>query len=156
MALSEQATIVYLCSTPYAPGREHRVHPLDRTVNPPHAPLTSPFQSQRHAAGGGYRGHDRWGAFCGHLSLHSPSSRPPPRLYLSGRRPGCRRTSTPSSYPAERLAEEGRSRYLVLSRGQREPSRDWRAELRFRRCYTDPIYGVTTPLPLAMSPGYDR
>jgi dTDP-4-dehydrorhamnose 3,5-epimerase len=29
MALSEQATIVYLCSTPYAPGREHGVHPLD-------------------------------------------------------------------------------------------------------------------------------
>jgi dTDP-4-dehydrorhamnose 3,5-epimerase len=29
MALSEEATVVYLCSTPYAPGREHGVHPLD-------------------------------------------------------------------------------------------------------------------------------
>jgi dTDP-4-dehydrorhamnose 3,5-epimerase len=29
MALSEQATVMYLCSTPYAPGREHGVHPLD-------------------------------------------------------------------------------------------------------------------------------
>jgi dTDP-4-dehydrorhamnose 3,5-epimerase len=29
MALSDQATVVYLCSTPYAPGREHGVHPLD-------------------------------------------------------------------------------------------------------------------------------
>jgi dTDP-4-dehydrorhamnose 3,5-epimerase len=29
MALSEQATVVYLCSTAYAPGREHGVHPLD-------------------------------------------------------------------------------------------------------------------------------
>jgi dTDP-4-dehydrorhamnose 3,5-epimerase len=29
MALSEQATAVYLCSTPYAPDREHGVHPLD-------------------------------------------------------------------------------------------------------------------------------
>jgi dTDP-4-dehydrorhamnose 3,5-epimerase len=29
MALSEQATIVYLCSEPYAPGREHGIHPLD-------------------------------------------------------------------------------------------------------------------------------
>src|SRR5215510_14701760 len=28
-ALSETATVVYLCSTPYAPGREHGVHPLD-------------------------------------------------------------------------------------------------------------------------------
>ncbi|MFG2072139.1 dTDP-4-dehydrorhamnose 3,5-epimerase [Nonomuraea maritima] len=29
MALSEQATVVYLCSEPYNPGREHGVHPLD-------------------------------------------------------------------------------------------------------------------------------
>lgn len=29
MTLSETATAVYLCSTAYAPGREHGVHPLD-------------------------------------------------------------------------------------------------------------------------------
>lgn len=29
MALSDQATVLYLCSTPYAPGREHGVNPLD-------------------------------------------------------------------------------------------------------------------------------
>jgi dTDP-4-dehydrorhamnose 3,5-epimerase len=29
MALTGQATVLYLCSTPYAPGREHGVHPLD-------------------------------------------------------------------------------------------------------------------------------
>src|SRR6516165_7670641 len=29
MALTDRATVVYLCSTPYAPGREHGVHPLD-------------------------------------------------------------------------------------------------------------------------------
>ena len=29
MALSDQASVLYLCSTPYAPGREHGVHPLD-------------------------------------------------------------------------------------------------------------------------------
>jgi dTDP-4-dehydrorhamnose 3,5-epimerase len=29
LALSEQATVVYVCSQPYAPGREHGVHPLD-------------------------------------------------------------------------------------------------------------------------------
>ena len=28
-ALSEEATVIYLCSTPYTPGREHGVHPLD-------------------------------------------------------------------------------------------------------------------------------
>jgi dTDP-4-dehydrorhamnose 3,5-epimerase len=29
LALSDQATVVYLCSQPYMPGREHGVHPLD-------------------------------------------------------------------------------------------------------------------------------
>jgi dTDP-4-dehydrorhamnose 3,5-epimerase len=29
MAVSDQATVLYLCSTPYAPGREHGVNPLD-------------------------------------------------------------------------------------------------------------------------------
>ncbi|WP_405395239.1 dTDP-4-dehydrorhamnose 3,5-epimerase [Microbispora hainanensis] len=29
MAVSEQATVAYMCSQPYAPGREHGVHPLD-------------------------------------------------------------------------------------------------------------------------------
>jgi len=29
MALTDDATAVYLCSTGYAPGREHGVHPLD-------------------------------------------------------------------------------------------------------------------------------
>jgi dTDP-4-dehydrorhamnose 3,5-epimerase len=28
-ALSDEATVMYLCSTPYSPGREHGVHPLD-------------------------------------------------------------------------------------------------------------------------------
>ena len=29
MALTEGCTVLYLCSTPYTPGREHGVHPLD-------------------------------------------------------------------------------------------------------------------------------
>lgn len=29
MALTDDATVMYLCSTPYAPGREHGVNPLD-------------------------------------------------------------------------------------------------------------------------------
>jgi dTDP-4-dehydrorhamnose 3,5-epimerase len=32
MALTDDATLLYLCSTPYAPGREHGVHPLDPGV----------------------------------------------------------------------------------------------------------------------------
>ena len=32
MALTDQATVLYLCSTPYAPGREHAVNPLDPAI----------------------------------------------------------------------------------------------------------------------------
>jgi len=32
VALSDQATVLYLCSTPYAPSREHGVHPLDPAI----------------------------------------------------------------------------------------------------------------------------
>jgi dTDP-4-dehydrorhamnose 3,5-epimerase len=32
MALSDQASALYLCSTPYAPGRERGVHPLDPDI----------------------------------------------------------------------------------------------------------------------------
>ncbi len=32
MALTDQATVMYLCSTPYRPAHEHGVHPLDRDL----------------------------------------------------------------------------------------------------------------------------
>ena len=32
LTLSDVATVVYLCSTPYAPEREHGVHPLDPDI----------------------------------------------------------------------------------------------------------------------------
>jgi dTDP-4-dehydrorhamnose 3,5-epimerase len=32
MALTEPATVLYLCSTPYAPAREHGIHPLDHSI----------------------------------------------------------------------------------------------------------------------------
>jgi dTDP-4-dehydrorhamnose 3,5-epimerase len=32
MAVSPMATVVYLCSTPFAPGIEHGVHPLDQQI----------------------------------------------------------------------------------------------------------------------------
>jgi dTDP-4-dehydrorhamnose 3,5-epimerase len=32
VALTEQATVLYLCSTPYMPTREHGVHPLDPVI----------------------------------------------------------------------------------------------------------------------------
>ncbi len=32
MALSDHATVMYLCSAPYAPGREHGVDPLDPAI----------------------------------------------------------------------------------------------------------------------------
>ena len=46
VALTDDATVTYLCSTPYAPGREHGVHPLDPAIGlelPPGVePLISP------------------------------------------------------------------------------------------------------------------
>ena len=32
MSLEDDSTVLYLCSTPYAPGREHGIHPLDPEV----------------------------------------------------------------------------------------------------------------------------
>jgi dTDP-4-dehydrorhamnose 3,5-epimerase len=32
MALTDECTVLYLCSTPYSPGREHGIHPLDREL----------------------------------------------------------------------------------------------------------------------------
>ena len=32
IALSDEAMVLYLCSTPYTPGREHGVHPLDPDI----------------------------------------------------------------------------------------------------------------------------
>lgn len=32
LALADGSTVVYLCSTPYAPEREHGVHPLDEEI----------------------------------------------------------------------------------------------------------------------------
>ncbi len=60
-ALSDQATVLYLCSTPYAPGREHGVNPLDPAIGiqwpADVAPVLSPKDAaaptlaQAHAAG---------------------------------------------------------------------------------------------------------
>lgn len=32
VSLEDDSTVLYLCSTPYAPGREHGVHPLDPEI----------------------------------------------------------------------------------------------------------------------------
>ncbi|WP_203973236.1 dTDP-4-dehydrorhamnose 3,5-epimerase [Planotetraspora silvatica] len=49
LALSEQATIVYLCSAPYAPGREHGIHPLDSTLDIDWPLETLPLLSEKDA-----------------------------------------------------------------------------------------------------------
>jgi dTDP-4-dehydrorhamnose 3,5-epimerase len=48
-ALSEDATLTYLCSETYAPGREHGVHPLDPDLGIDW-PADSPVLSDRDAA----------------------------------------------------------------------------------------------------------
>src|ERR1700760_3700597 len=60
-ALSDEATVIYLCSTPYSPGREHGVHPLDPGIGiewpaepdpvlPPKGPA-APTLEEAHRAG---------------------------------------------------------------------------------------------------------
>jgi len=49
MALSDQATVVYLCSTPYAPGRERGVHPLDAAIGIAWPAGVEPVMSQKDA-----------------------------------------------------------------------------------------------------------
>ena len=50
MALSEQATVVYLCSAPYTPGREHAVQPLDPAIGIAWPPDSTVVMSERDAA----------------------------------------------------------------------------------------------------------
>ncbi len=50
MALSEQATVLYLCSTPYDPGREHGVHPLDPSLGIAWPAEAGVFLSERDSA----------------------------------------------------------------------------------------------------------
>jgi dTDP-4-dehydrorhamnose 3,5-epimerase len=50
VALSDWATVNYLCSTPYAPTREFGVHPLDPALDLPFGPVAHPILSDRDAA----------------------------------------------------------------------------------------------------------
>ncbi|MGN8245659.1 dTDP-4-dehydrorhamnose 3,5-epimerase family protein [Cellulomonas soli] len=61
MSLEDASTVLYLCSTGYAPGREHGIHPLDPdlaiawpTTGRDGAPLT-PLLSDKDAAAPGLR-----------------------------------------------------------------------------------------------------
>lgn len=50
MALTERATALYLCSTPYGPSREHGVHPLDPGLGISWPPGVEPVLSEKDAA----------------------------------------------------------------------------------------------------------
>lgn len=49
-ALSQDATVVYLCSTVYTPGAEHGVHPLDPALDLPWPTRGGPVLSGKDAA----------------------------------------------------------------------------------------------------------
>jgi len=49
-ALSDEATVIYLCSVPYSPGREHGVHPLDPEIGIEWPAGTEPLLSPKDAA----------------------------------------------------------------------------------------------------------
>jgi dTDP-4-dehydrorhamnose 3,5-epimerase len=50
MALSEEATVLYLCSTPYSPGREHSVDALDPDIGIEWPVDVKPILSDKDAA----------------------------------------------------------------------------------------------------------
>ena len=50
MALTDDATALYLCSTPYAPGREHGVDPLDPAIGIAWPLDVAPVLSEKDAA----------------------------------------------------------------------------------------------------------
>ena len=49
-ALSDSVTVGYLCSEPYAPGREHGIHPLDPALGLPFPEGTAALLSSKDAA----------------------------------------------------------------------------------------------------------
>jgi dTDP-4-dehydrorhamnose 3,5-epimerase len=49
MALSEEATVTYLCSTTYSPSREHGIHPLDGALGLPWPVGLVPLVSEKDA-----------------------------------------------------------------------------------------------------------
>ena len=49
-ALSDSVTVGYLCSAPYAPGREHGIHPLDPALGLPFPEGTAALLSPKDAA----------------------------------------------------------------------------------------------------------
>lgn len=53
LALSDKATVIYLCSTPYAPAIEHGVHPLDPGLGIAWPSDVEPVLSARDAAAPG-------------------------------------------------------------------------------------------------------
>lgn len=50
MALTDECTVLYLCSTPYTPGREHGVHPLDPAIGVDWPAAMKPVLSAKDAA----------------------------------------------------------------------------------------------------------
>ncbi|MEV7809004.1 dTDP-4-dehydrorhamnose 3,5-epimerase [Microbispora sp. NPDC088329] len=50
LVLSEQATVTYLCSTPYTPSREHGVHAFDPSIGVDWRMEDAPILSERDAA----------------------------------------------------------------------------------------------------------
>lgn len=50
IALTDECTVVYMCSTPYAPGREHGVHPLDPALGIDWPADVEPILSAKDAA----------------------------------------------------------------------------------------------------------
>lgn len=79
IALSQEATVIYLCSTPYSPGREHGVHPLDPDIGIEWPADTEPVLSAKDATAPSLEEARRAGLLPGYAACAA---------YLDGRRAG--------------------------------------------------------------------
>ena len=79
MALSDQATVVYLCSAPYTAGREHGVHPLDPAIGIRWPELAKVVLSEKDAAAPTLQEAERAGLLPGYEDCLKDTGQPPGR-----------------------------------------------------------------------------
>ncbi|MFD8996105.1 dTDP-4-dehydrorhamnose 3,5-epimerase [Streptomyces abikoensis] len=85
LALTEEATVVYLCSEGYAPGREHGIHPMDPDLAVDWPAGITPLLSEKDARAPSLREVERRGllpsyAACRALRNTSPANTAPDPL----------------------------------------------------------------------------
>jgi dTDP-4-dehydrorhamnose 3,5-epimerase len=142
-ALSEEATVIYLCSTPYSSGREHGVHPLDPDISIDWPTDTEPVLSAKDAAAPTLEEARRAGL----LPVYSDC-----QAYLNDLR---KAADAGNSLPALSRAATT-ARFLASSTGRRcSAARRWRSANRQPR-HRPAVTQYTAPWRLLTAPTVER